>query len=165
MQLFGRNRDARPDPRAVYLGLRRQALTLTPAALGRDAADGVPVLAALLETRYPGAVATLVGVADGTTSLYFSNGGGMIGAGARSDVRAATARWLAVCGLQLPQLAPLAEPDLPGEGYSRLLAVTPDGLFGALAPTAELGERRHVLSPLFFAAQGVITQVRLSQAA
>jgi hypothetical protein len=168
MQLFGRKGgagDPRPDPRSTYLGLRRQVLTLTPAALAREGADGLPVLAAIMETRYPAAVATLAGVADGTTSLYFSNGGGVIGAGARREVAVATARWLAVCGVQLPQLEPMADPELPGEGQTRLMAVTPSGLVGALVPTAELGERRHVLAPLFFAAHGVITQVRLSEAA
>jgi hypothetical protein len=169
MGLFGRTGDAR-DPRAAarttYLRLRRTVLELTPDSLEPAAAGAPPpVLAVLMETGYPAAVATLTGVADGTTSLYFSNGGGVLGAGERADVAQATARWLAICTAVLPQLAPLVDPELPDEGMTRFVAVTPDGLLGALAPTDELGDRDHRLAPLYFGAHGVIKQIRLTEAA
>src|ERR687898_1781909 len=82
------------EPADVYLGLRGQALALTRELLDPETASDGPVLALLMETGYPEAVATLVGLADGTTSMYFSNGGGMIGAGQHEDVAAATHRWL-----------------------------------------------------------------------
>ena len=44
----------------------------------------------------------------------------------------------------------------------QFVAVTHGGLLGAVAPTAELGERLHPLSPLFYAAHGVIKQIRLT---
>jgi hypothetical protein len=66
--------DATPPPE-VYEDLRNQALNLRKEQLG-DAFAEVPILAVLMETGYPEAVATLVGVVDGTSSLYFSNGGG-----------------------------------------------------------------------------------------
>jgi hypothetical protein len=78
---FRRKRDAeRPPPAEVYMGLRQQVLSLTPVQLGAELADA-PILALLMETGYPEAVATLVAVVDGTSSLYFSNGGGLLGAG------------------------------------------------------------------------------------
>jgi hypothetical protein len=61
----------------VYRGLRAQALQLTAAQVGpADAVFGV-----LMETGYPEAVVSLVALSDGTASLYFSNGGGIIGTG------------------------------------------------------------------------------------
>jgi hypothetical protein len=169
MGLFGRKGDA-GDPRAAarttYLGLRRMVLELGPDSLEPAAAGASPpVLAVLMETGYPAAVATLAGVADGTTSLYFSNGGGVLGAGERADVAEATARWLAICAALLPRLERLVDPELPEEGMTRFIAVTPDGLLGALAPTDELGDRDHRLAPLYFGAHGVIKQVRLTEAA
>jgi hypothetical protein len=166
MKIFGRKEEsAGADPADVYLGLRRQVMNLTAASLGASAPPAVPVVALLMDNGMSNAVATLVGVADGTTSLYYSSGGGVIGAGARHDVAAATHRWLQI-GLQfLGQLSPIEEPPLPAEGMVQLVAVTPDGLLGAAAPAAELGERTHPLSPLFYAAHGVITQIRLTQAA
>jgi hypothetical protein len=77
----------------VYESLRRQVLQLTPDQLG-DAFADAPILALLMETGYPGAVATLVGVADGASSLYFSNGGGFIGAGTHAAVADVNRRWL-----------------------------------------------------------------------
>ena len=91
---FGRKRgdEERGSNADAYFGLRRQVLDLTPDQLG--IASDTPVIALLMETGYPEAVATLVGVIDGSTSLYFSNGGGVIGAGAHPEVAAATERWL-----------------------------------------------------------------------
>jgi hypothetical protein len=53
----------------VYDGLRHQALQLKAEQLGAPADQ--QVLAVLMETRYPGAVATLVAVMDGAASLCF----------------------------------------------------------------------------------------------
>ena len=75
---LGRKRHGGEPPADVYTGLREQIFALTPDQLGAASA-GAPILALVLETGYDEAVATLVGVVDGTTSLYFSNGGGIGG--------------------------------------------------------------------------------------
>jgi hypothetical protein len=166
MKLFARKEEgADADPAEVYLGLRRQVLSLTADPSGASAPPGAPVVAMLMDNGMSNAVATVVGVADGTTSLYYSTGGGVIGAGARHDVATATQRWLRIGAHFLEQLTPIEEPPLPAEGMVQLVAVTPGGLRGVAAPAAELGERSHPLSPLFYAAHGVITQIRLTQAA
>jgi hypothetical protein len=149
------------EPAEVYVGLRRQALAVTRQQLDPEAASDGEVLALLLETGYPEAVATLVGLADGTTSMYFSNGGGMIGAGQHEDVAAATRRWLELGEQSLEQL-PSAVGDvlLPDEGMTQLVAVTESGLRAARAPERELGGGGHPLSALFYAAHEVITAIR-----
>jgi hypothetical protein len=85
MRLFGLKRARkRLPPAEVYSRLRTQVLELTPAQLGDSVSVDAPILALLMETAYPEAVATLIAVADGSSSLYFSNGGGFIGAGAHA---------------------------------------------------------------------------------
>jgi hypothetical protein len=163
MRFFGRKREVEQPQAEVYEGLRQQVLRLTPAQLG-DAFAGAPILALLMETGYPEAVATLVGVVDGTSSLYFSNGGGFIGAGTHPRVAEANRRWLGTGATFLSKLSVIAEPPLPDEGVTQLVAVTPEGLRGAVAAEDDLGEGRHDLSPFFYAAQDVITQIRLAQA-
>jgi hypothetical protein len=150
------------EPAEVYVGLRRQALAVTRELLDPEMATGGPLLALLMETGYPEAVATLVGLADGTTSMYFSNGGGMIGAGQHEAVAAATHRWLELGEQALDQLpqAP-AEVLLPDEGMTQLVAVTETGLRAARAPEEELGGGGHPLSPLFYAAHDVIMAIRV----
>ena len=64
----------------VYKGLREQILRLRSDKVGAKVAEGKPV-AVMMEMGLREAVSTLVAVVDGTTSLYFSNGGGMIGLG------------------------------------------------------------------------------------
>ena len=163
MPLFGRKRGREQQPPAeVYQGLRQQALRLTPDQLGGAFGDA-PILALLMDTGYPEAVATLVGVVDGTASLYFSNGGGFIGAGTHANVAEANRRWLEAGIASLPELSVVTDPPLPAEGMTQFVAVTPDGLRGSVAPEAELGEGRHRLSPFFHAGHDVITQIRLAQ--
>jgi len=162
MRIFGRKRRTDQQQAEVYEGLRQQALNLTPDQLGAPFARA-PILALLMETGYPEAVATLVGVADGTTSLYFSNGGGFIGAGSHAAVAEANRRWLDVGGTFLPELRELADPGLPDVGMTQFVALTSDGLRGAVAAEEELGKGRHRLSTFFYAAQDVITQIRLTQ--
>jgi hypothetical protein len=144
----------------VYAGLRRQVIDLQAAQLGDEFAQA-PILALLMETGYEQAVATLVAVADGTTSLYFSTGGGIIGAGAHESVAQASRRWLEAGATFLEHLEPVADPPLPAPGQTQFVAVTNDGLRAAVALEEDLGGNRHALSPLFYAAQEVITQVRL----
>jgi hypothetical protein len=164
MRFFGRKRATeRTPPADVYADLRQQVLGLTPDQLGNGASADAPILALLMETGYPEAVATLVAVVDGTTSLYFSNGGGLIGAGTHAAVAEASRRWLETGQEFLPQLSVTENPPLPTEGLTQFVAITPESLRGVVAPEEELGEGRHDLSPLFYAAQDVITQIRLTQ--
>jgi hypothetical protein len=164
MRLFGRKRDTEKQPPAeVYVDLRQQLLRLTPDQLRDGAFADAPILALLMETGYPEAVATLVAVVDGTSSLYFSNGGGFIGAGTHAAVADASRRWLETGREFLSELSVTSDPPLPPEGMTQFVAVTRDGLRAVVAVEKELGEGRHGLSPLFYAGQDVITQIRLTQ--
>jgi len=64
----------------VYRDMRNLVFSLSPERIGL-AKDTEEPIAILMETGYPEAVASLVCIADGTTSLYLSSGGGVIGAG------------------------------------------------------------------------------------
>jgi hypothetical protein len=168
MKLFGRKGSgdgAEADPAEAYAGLRRLALNLTADSLGSAAPPDAPVVALLMESGLSDGVVTLVGVADGTTSLYYSTGGGVIGAGSRRDVADATDRWLKACAVQIARLSPVGDARLPSNGMVQFVAVTPGGLLAAVVPEADLGERRHGLWPLFYAGHDVITQIRLTEAA
>jgi hypothetical protein len=145
----------------IYTELRQQALRLTPEQLSDGEVASAPILALLMETGYPEGVATLVAVADGTSSLYFSGGGGVIGAGTHAAVAEASRRWLDTGHDFLAQLSPISDPPPPAQGLTQFVAVTKEGLHGTAAAEEELGEGRHPLSPLFYAGHDVITQIRL----
>jgi hypothetical protein len=148
------------EPADVYLGLRAQALSVGADQLAEPAAGRI--LALLMETADEEAVVTLVGLADGTTSLYFSNGGGMIGAGGHEQVAAATRRWLASAeGFLESFTAAPEELRLPSEGEAQFVAVTEGGRSTLRAVESDLEEGRHDAAPLFYRAHAVITEMRL----
>ncbi len=84
--------------------MRDRALGMTPADLGLAPSAARPhVFCAVMETGYEEGVATLVAVADGSVSLYFSKGGGVIGGGSHESVRGAAAAFLDAAEAFLPR--------------------------------------------------------------
>jgi hypothetical protein len=93
-------------------------------------------------------VATLLAFYDGTTSLYFSNGGGILGAGGHEPVKRARFR-------------PASSFELPGGQKVVLYIVTDtETLSSGPIPTSELEKGTHPLTALGGSAQAVITAVR-----
>ena len=138
--------------------LRSQALQLTAAQAGiADSIFGV-----LMETGYPEAVVMLVALADGTASFHFSTGGGIIGAGQHERPAVAARLLVAFAAHNLAHLVSTVEYPLPQPGNTRFYVLTSNGVLTADAPESEFGENRQVLSPLFFAAHELITEIRTS---
>jgi hypothetical protein len=141
--------------------LREQIFTLAPSDIGISPGPGHSrIWCVVMETGYPIAVASLVAIADGTTSLYLSNGGGVIGAGAHKKVRDASARFIALADAHVDSFATTDSHPLPKLGRVRFYVRTFDDLRTVEADERELGEDRHALSPLFHAGHAVIAAVR-----
>jgi hypothetical protein len=71
--------------------LRSMVLNLNPKDIGITKDNFPhPVFAIVMETGFPEGSFTLSSIADGTTSLYFSSGGGIIGGGEHENVRKAS---------------------------------------------------------------------------
>jgi hypothetical protein len=149
----------RPDPAAASRELRQQALSVKASDLGLSP-GGSKVWGVIMETAFPEAVVTLVSFAEGTTSLYFSSGGGTIGAGEHAAVRSASQELLQIANDHLATFSPAREFPLPTEGRVRFYVHTFDGVLTAERDEEELGEERDPLSPVFHAAHAVIAAVR-----
>lgn len=155
----GKRPPARPD---VYAGLRQQILQLDPASVGIGPSPTLPrVWGLVMDIGSPTATATLVGLADGTTSLYLSTGGGMIGGGEHPQVAGATRALLVVVERQLDQMPTTTDAPLPDPGRVVLRAMTYHGQRAVDAAEDDLGHRRHPLADIFHAAHDVITELRL----
>jgi hypothetical protein len=113
-----------------------------------------------METGYSGAVATLVVVIDGTTSLYFSNGGGIIGAGRHKSVATAASKFLQAAGSDKALMLPTTLYPLPRPHHTRFYFLSTSGAWTAEALEQDLGHNREELSPLFHLAHAVIAAVR-----
>src|SRR5262249_51523623 len=133
----------------VYVGLRNMVLQTKPEQIGiKDSSTGA-VWGLLMETGYPQAVASLVALADGTVSLYFSNGGGSIGLGPHPGPKRVSQELLKLAPQFLQYCQPAQEFPLPSRSRTRFYLLTRDGIVTAEAEEEELGRRRHPLSPLF----------------
>ena len=149
-----------PEPVSPSSDLRDHSFSVTPSELELDEPTTGKVWGVIMETGYAEALFTLIVFADGCTSIYFGNGGGIIGAGEHAPVRAAAAELLKAANQNLSKLTFIQAPTLPQVGETKFYFRTHDGLYGASAPENSLGEGEHELSPLFYSAHDVIAAVR-----
>jgi hypothetical protein len=158
----GGSADEGTNGRAVFLGLRDQVVSGDPAAFGIAPSHRLPrVWGVLFEQGMGDAVATVVSLADGTTSLYTSSGGGVIGGSGHAAAVDATRRFLEVVETSLELTTPCDDLPLPQPEEVRFNVLTYDGRRTASARQAELGDHAHPLRILWMAAHGVVTQLRL----
>ena len=114
----------------------------------------------LMETGYPEAAATVVSLADGTASIYFSSGGGVIGGGPHEAIATAARRVVSVAKSHLSGMVATSQYPLPEPGQVKFYILTTKGVLTVEEAEETLGAGKHSLSPLFYAAQDVITGLR-----
>jgi hypothetical protein len=154
--------DVVPEPEHVYLQLRNRIFSLNPAEIGLMPSTTVPhVWGVLMETGYLVGYASLVSLVDGTTSLYYSTGGGMLGSGEYTPVAEASKAFVAQAENYLQHVSLTDEFPLPGIGQVRFTILTYSGMFAGEAPEKALASDKHKLSPLYIKAQMTLGQLRL----
>lgn len=146
------------DPAKVTADLRGRLLRGTASQFSIKPVAGV--WGVLMETGYPEAAATLVALGDGTASLYFSSGGGVIGGGPHPSINAAARHLVELAGRNSSRMKPTSEFPLPGSGDTTFYVLTTNGVLRADAREETLGGGAHPLSELFFAGHEVITGLR-----
>ena len=152
-----------PDPAAITRQMRELALTMSTADLEFAPTATLPdVFGFVMDTTISNQLVTLVAFVDGTTSLYFGSGGGVVGAGDHKSVRRASLALLSRAQLDLAQLIPATTFPAPQPGMVSFYARTYAAVRGASAPEGLLVKGPHALAPLFRAAQGVISAIRES---
>lgn len=104
---------------------------------------------------------TVVSLADGTTSLYASAGGGAVGGGAHSSVVAATRHFLAMIEVHLASFEADGDPPpVPTDGRITFRALTYGGRRCVDAAESDLRGAGHILAPLYLAGNSVIDRLR-----
>ncbi|MBN2387823.1 MAG: hypothetical protein JXB85_12465 [Anaerolineales bacterium] len=154
--------ERRPDPAEAAAGLRNLALMIDPAQVGIEPSKANPrVWGVLMELGMGEAVVTLVSLADGTTSMYFSTGGGYLGSGEDPDAARASKDLVLKAEKSLDHIPEAATCPQPRPGNVSFHVLTFDGHRSIEAAEAEIRDRRHPLFSLYGYGQNVITQVRL----
>ena len=148
----------------VYQGLRSLVFSLDPENYHIEPGDPFPnVWAVLMEFRVSEKddIITLASIADGTTGLYFSNGGGILGGGEHEPVATATFELLSTVEDHLSQMSLTTEFPPPSKGYIRFYALTFSGVYTAEVPQEDIFSGTHEFSSIFSAADEVIAQIQL----
>ncbi len=144
----------------AYSGLRDMVFGTKPDSIGVKVKDAAEVWGVVMETGYPEAVVSLVALADGTVSLYFSNGGGIIGLGPHAGPQRAAQSFLGAAQQSSRLAQPTTSYPLPKPSYTRFYWLTGNGSLTAEAKEDDLGNDRHPLSPLFYKGHELISEVR-----
>jgi len=141
--------------------LRAQALQTDPIQLWMTRSPYAPVFGfALDELGGSGGWWTLVTFSEGSTSLYTSGSGSVIGAGTHATVRAAGAALLTLVGGQLSQFSPSPDVALPSDGDVVLRALTTAGQRIVTASARDLSRGQHDAAGIYRAAHALVVAVR-----
>src|SRR5512136_1553053 len=109
-------------PAPTYLQIRNRLLHLNPSDLGLSATPASPdVWGVVVELGYEVGSATLLALTDGTTSLHYSTGGGLLGRGDYPPVADASIALVAEAQKYLYQMAPTQDFPLPEAGQVRFI--------------------------------------------
>lgn len=147
-----------------FAGLRNMVFNLDPEEIGLTEDNfGHRVWGMVMETGFDSGSFSLVALADGTTSLYFSTGGGTIGAGEHESVRAAAGHYLAGAQFFVEKAQPVDEYPLPSDGNVIFYFLAFGGVSAYSAAEEKLGNGNDDLSNLFYAAHAVIGEIREMQ--
>ena len=141
--------------------LRSRAVLADAADFGLETGPFDPVYGVVMDMTYPNGVATVVVFADGTTSLYTSTGFGIIGGGGHEQVVRAGQALLRVAAELRHDFAPDSSVEPPPQGKVTIRVLTREGRLAVTEDEQALGLDRSSFSPVFHAAQAVITELRL----
>lgn len=140
--------------RTMALNLKAEEIGLTPENFPNE------VFGVLMETGFENGSFTLLVIADGTTSLYFSNGGGIIGAGTHENVKKASATLLEGANYFRPQTKSVSTFPYPSNAEVKFYFIGRSGVTTYSAKEVDLGENRDPFSNLFHASHMVISELR-----
>ena len=147
---------------STYLGLRNLALSIASTEKERPSKNPDEPRAVLMDIALTHRTATIVAYADGTASIYISNGGGFLGGGQKyASIREGAHKMLATAHQLQPKMQATKQFPLPEKGDVFFYLVTASEVYTARAPRSELDIRTHAFTELYAAGQEIITQYRL----
>jgi hypothetical protein len=145
----------------VISQMRENVFNLDPATIGISRSNySGQVWGMLFETGTERGAYSLVVLADGTTSLYFSTGGGIIGAGEHSSVRIVSKNLLLKANDAIDHSTLATTHPLSYDGISIFYFLTFEGTCSYSASESKLGNGQDSLSTLFHSSHEVISELR-----
>ena len=145
----------------MFEDLRQMVFDLKPGDIGISKESFKhPVWGMVMETGFEDGSFSLITLADGTTSLYLSTGGGTIGAGEHKSVRDAAGYYLTGAQYFFDKTKPVETFPSPAAGKVIFYFLGFEGISAYEATEQKLGAGQDKLSNLFYAAHKVLNEVR-----
>ena len=146
----------------IYKDLRSQLFETDPGKIGITSfTPDHGIWGVVMEMGYTKGAATLVALADGTTSLYLETGGGIIGGGQHHAVKLTAIRLVDDADEFGGRLKAASEYPLPERDQIVFYFLTRQGTTKSQSVgEAELAGGGHTLSKLFYKCHGLIARLR-----
>ena len=158
--LLSRPNPSEYNPSPTYVGLRQQIFKVAPAPFANDQIR--PVWGVVMDTGLPNGFSTLVVFADGTVSLYFSGGGGILGSGQLETARKAAGILLDAAPGFLEYMRETDDHPLPSRGKTVMYLLHDHHVSKSEFQANDLLHSNSPIRPLYFKALDVIAQIRLA---
>jgi hypothetical protein len=149
------------DPAQMTALLRAGVLAVEPLSVGMAVENLPPVWGVMIEFGHPEVIASLVVLADGSVSIYMSDGNGIIGCGLHADVRVAAIKMLNSAQHVQSSCIPMQQHPSPQPDGVTFYLLTRQGVMGTEVLRSDLDEGAVPLAELYYAAHGVIDLVEL----
>jgi len=141
--------------------LRNMILSVSPDRLGLKPDTAFPkVYGLLMDWNIGEKTASILALKDGTASLYTTSSFGIIGGQGNERVRVAAERCARLAGAYYYKGRPVSAFPYPGPGQVNFFLLTYQGTRLCIADERMLKKGRDPYSPLFAAAQIVLTEMR-----
>lgn len=145
----------------MYQSLRSKALGVSSEQLQIKLDSEDAVLALVTDWRsLPDYQVTIVATIDGAVSIYYSNGGGVIGAGEHEHIWELARRVLELANQMRDQFTPVEQVPETDEHHMRMTMVTDAGWRTSSDFTESLMRPDHQFHQLAAGVQGLITLMR-----
>jgi hypothetical protein len=145
----------------MYVPMRNMAFGIKPEQLGINLENDEQVYGSIIDMEAgDGKVATMICFRDGSASLYFSNGGGIIGAGQQDNVRQAVASYLT----NIHQVLSIMELTdnyniIPKEKHHIFYLLTRGGIYSLDISLKDINKSKET-NLLFSLSQMVLNEIR-----
>ena len=159
--------DTQVAPANAFMGLRTLVLEGTRATFGLGPGNpATEPFAVVTDWDDEQGATTVVAIADGSASVYRSNGGGSIGGGqSHQSIRNAALKTVELAAAAQPSMHATRQYPLAARGQVNFYVVTDAGVFTATASQDDLQNNRSPFSALARAAANIIEEYRRVSAA
>ena len=158
MGIFNKKAHNKDNP---YLGLRQLALDTKPEDIGVTVDNNEQIYAAVVDLPLTNGITTFVCFFDGTVSLYYQNGGGMLGIGEKyEEVKKAGISFLFSAGQTIQFIKPSQNFNLPTNNIISVYLKAKENTYKAEINMSNIQSQEKHIQFLNFLIQNVLDKIR-----